>query len=145
MKCIIAAVDFSEASDDVVTLATQLATGLSAELAVVHIAAPNPDFVGYEAGPQTVRDDRAHELRDEHKQLQQMVQELERQGLTARPVLAQGPTVEKLVDEVHRMDAQLIVVGSHGHGALHRALLGSVSEGLIRHAPCPVVVIPAHE
>ena len=145
MKCVIAAIDFSDTSTDVVKLATQLATGLAAELALVHIAAPNPDFVGYEAGPQTVRDDRAHELRDEHKQLQQMVEDLNAQGVTARAVLAQGPTVEKMIDEVDRLDAQLIVVGSHGHGALHRALLGSVSEGLIRHAPCPVVVIPAHK
>lgn len=39
-------------------------------------------------------------------------------------------------------DADLLVVGSHGHGHLHQAVLGSVSEGCIRHAHCPVVVVP---
>jgi nucleotide-binding universal stress UspA family protein len=39
-------------------------------------------------------------------------------------------------------DADLLVLGSHGHGHLHRAVLGSVSETCIRHATCPVVVVP---
>jgi nucleotide-binding universal stress UspA family protein len=39
-------------------------------------------------------------------------------------------------------DADLLVVGSHGHGRLHHAVLGSVSEACIRLAGCPVVVIP---
>jgi nucleotide-binding universal stress UspA family protein len=39
-------------------------------------------------------------------------------------------------------DADLLALGSHGHGHLHRAVLGSVSETCIRHATCPVVVVP---
>ena len=39
-------------------------------------------------------------------------------------------------------DAELIVLGSHGHGAVHDALVGSTSQHVIRHAPCPVVVLP---
>lgn len=39
-------------------------------------------------------------------------------------------------------DADLLVVGSHGHSRLHHVVLGSVSEGCIRHAHCPVVVVP---
>lgn len=44
-------------------------------------------------------------------------------------------------------DADLLALGSHGHGRLHRAVLGSVSEECIRHASCPVVVVPlaAHD
>jgi nucleotide-binding universal stress UspA family protein len=39
-------------------------------------------------------------------------------------------------------DAELIVLGSHGHGAVHDKLIGSTSERVIHHAPCPVVVVP---
>jgi nucleotide-binding universal stress UspA family protein len=39
-------------------------------------------------------------------------------------------------------DAELLVLGSHGHGAVHDKLVGSTSERAIHHAPCPVVIIP---
>ena len=53
--------------------------------------------------------------------------------------LLSSATVPTLVD--HSKDAELIVVGSRGRGALSRSLLGSVSSGLIRHAHCPVALI----
>lgn len=51
-----------------------------------------------------------------------------------------GDAARKLAEAARNAD--LLVVGSHGHGRLHNAVLGSVSEGCIRHARCPVVVIP---
>jgi nucleotide-binding universal stress UspA family protein len=39
-------------------------------------------------------------------------------------------------------DAELMVLGSHGHGAVHDKLIGSTSERTVHHAPCPVVIIP---
>ncbi|GAA1590430.1 hypothetical protein GCM10009789_50130 [Kribbella sancticallisti] len=40
------------------------------------------------------------------------------------------------------LDAELLVLGSHGHGAVHDTLVGSTSQHAIRHATCPVVVLP---
>jgi|ERR1022692_1904200 nucleotide-binding universal stress UspA family protein len=42
-------------------------------------------------------------------------------------------------------DADLLVVGSRGHGGFTEALLGSVSQHLVQHAPCPVVIIRSEE
>ncbi len=143
MKLIVTAIDFSEVSNDIIELTAELAAALAAEVLLIHVAAPNPDFVGYEAGPQSERDARARELRGEHEELHRLAEQLHGKGLRATPLLIQGPTVEKIVDEIRRVEADLAVVGSHGRGALYRALLGSVSQGLIRAAPCPVVVVPA--
>ena len=51
-----------------------------------------------------------------------------------------GPAICTLASE---LDAAAIVVGSRGRGGLRRMVLGSVSDHLVRHAPCPVVVVPA--
>ena len=54
-----------------------------------------------------------------------------------------GPPDKEIVDEATRWNADLVVVGSHGRGFWGR-LLGSVSEGVVNHAPCPVLVVRPH-
>ena len=143
VRTILAAVDFSEVSKTVVEQAALLAEAFSAELTLIHVAAPNPDFVGYEAGPQHVRDARAKDLRSEHRDIQALADGLRERSVSARALMIQGPTVEKILEEAEQLRADTIVIGSHGHGALHRVLLGSVSEGVVRGARCPVLVVPA--
>ena len=57
--------------------------------------------------------------------------------------MIQGGVADKLLDEARKLKAGWIILGSHGHGALHHALLGSVSQAIIKHAPCPVVIVPS--
>lgn len=142
MKKILAALDFSDITGAVVDAAASLADVYAAELTLVHVAAPDPEFVGYEPGPDTVRDTRAKQLRGEHRELQAHAEALRARGIDARALLIQGPTVATLLEETRRIGADALVLGSHGHGALHRALLGSVSEGVVRGARLPVLLVP---
>ena len=52
-----------------------------------------------------------------------------------------GPPARAIVDEAEKWGADLIVVGSHGYGFWQRALLGSVSNAVVHHAPCSVLVV----
>jgi nucleotide-binding universal stress UspA family protein len=139
---ILAAVDFSAVSDRVIEDAARLAAAFELPLTLVHVAAPDPEFVGYDAGPDTVRDSRAAELRDEHRRLQDAAAGCRQRGIDCHAVLIQGPTVEELLEAAERTSAEVIVVGSRGHGAVRRALVGSVSEGVIHGATCPVWLVP---
>lgn len=53
----------------------------------------------------------------------------------------EGDPAESIVDAAESEGADMIVVGSHGRGALGRALIGSVSDQVVRHAPCPILVV----
>jgi nucleotide-binding universal stress UspA family protein len=52
-----------------------------------------------------------------------------------------GSSLTEIVDAARGWPADLIVIGSHGRGGVERALLGSVAEGVMRRAPCPVLVV----
>lgn len=143
MRCILVALDFSDATPPVLRMAEQLASASGAELRLVHVAAPEPEFVGYQVDSPALRDTHAAAYREEHRRLQDLADEVRGRGVEARALLIQGPTVEKILEEAERLDASLVVVGSHGRGALARVLVGSVSEGLLRAGHRPVLVVPS--
>jgi len=64
-------------------------------------------------------------------------------GSDATALHIQGPIVEKILHEAGEQQADLIVIGSHGHGAFYDLLVGSITHGVIKDAPCPVVVVPS--
>jgi nucleotide-binding universal stress UspA family protein len=143
MKTILAPIDFSDVTGAVVQSAAAIAKAFQASLYLLHVAPPNPDFVGYEPGPQTVRDSVAQKFRKEHHQLQELESELKSRGLDIHALLVQGATAEKILQEASRLRAEMIVIGSHGHGALQKLLVGSVAEGILRKVPCPVLIVPS--
>jgi nucleotide-binding universal stress UspA family protein len=59
---------------------------------------------------------------------------------TAETVVLRGAPGPTLCDLAGELDADALVIGSRGRGGLARALLGSVSDHVVRHAPCPVVI-----
>jgi nucleotide-binding universal stress UspA family protein len=68
---LLAAVDFSPVSERVLEVARELAWDEGARVLLLHVAEPDPAFVGYEAGPQVVRDQVAEEFRGQRKALQE--------------------------------------------------------------------------
>jgi nucleotide-binding universal stress UspA family protein len=142
MKTILAPIDFSDVTGAVVQSAAGIAKAFQASLYLLHVAPPDPDFIGYEPGPQTVRDSVAQKFRKEHHQLQELEADIRSKGLDIHALLVQGATAEKILQEAKRLQAEMIVIGSHGHGALQKLLVGSVAEGILRKAPCPVLIVP---
>lgn len=142
MHDIIVSLDLSSSALPVLHCAERLARALAAKLWLIHVGPPEPDFVGYDPGPQSVRDGVAHSLREEHRELQQLADGLRASGIEATALLPRGPTAETILAEAERLEADLVVMGSHGRGALYRALLGSVSEGVLRRTRVPVLVVP---
>ena len=62
-------------------------------------------------------------------------------GITAEHLVETGEPGETICDIADRVEADVIVVGTHGHGRLKRMLMGSVSTHVLHHARCPVLVV----
>ena len=142
MKKLLVPIDFSDHTPAVLRAASELGAALEAKLWLVHIADPEPDFVGYEPGPDVVRDQVAEKLRGEHTRLHELADELRDRGLDVTALAIQGPTVQSILSEAEKLGVDLIVLGSHGHGAIYRSLVGSVSEGVLHRSTCPVLIVP---
>lgn len=139
---ILTPLDFSSGTDRVLETAILFARAFGARLILVHVVPPDPDFVGYEVGPQHVRVHLAQQFHKEHRAIQDYADQANASGLNATGLLLQGPTAETILAEIGRTEADLLILGSHGHGALYKAILGNVAEEILRKCPCPAVIIP---
>jgi nucleotide-binding universal stress UspA family protein len=135
-------VDFSGVSDDQLEIVGRLAKP-NREIYLLHVAEPDPSFVGYEAGPDEVRHEVAVEFKREHEQLHSFADRLREQGHEVQALMVQGPTVQTILKQAEKLEAEVIVVGSHGRGKLFDLVVGSVSAGVIRKSNVPVLVVPS--
>jgi nucleotide-binding universal stress UspA family protein len=143
MKRILVPVDFSSVTKDVLDVVTTVAKACGATVFLVHVAPPFVADLKTVHVPKKERDFVAQMLRDEHRDLQHLAEELERAGLEVEPLLVEGHgIVEKILDEAERRHADLIIVGSHGHGRLFDMLIGSTPEGILRKTRVPVLIVP---
>ena len=142
-KLILVPVDFSDVTDLVLDEARDLAEAMDAKLVVIHVASATPDFVAYDAGPEYIRDSIAIQLHEKHQKLEPYKDMLNTTGLDVQTMLVPGEPSKKIIDEIQRMKPDLVVMGSHGHGALYHLVTGSVSSSVIQHATCPVVIVPS--
>ena len=148
-------VDLSESTEKVVAKAAEIATALSAKVWLLHstkaepadlyLAAQEPDSIGLEPDPQLVRDALARRFHSEHQQIQEIAGQLRAAGLDATALLVEGAAADSILKEASKLDADMIVIGSHGRGRMHQLLLGSVSEGVMHKSECPILVIPTHD
>ena len=141
MKLLVA-IDLSDNTATVIAKAREFAEALAAKVWLVHVADPEPAFVGYDASPQYERDTVAEKFRKEHAALQAIANAWRAEGIDTTALLVQGTTVETLLKEAADLQADMIIAGSHGKGAMRRLLMGSVSQGLLENAECPILIVP---
>lgn len=142
MKNILVTIDFDENEKKLIDMAFKFAKSFDSKLWLIHIAAPDPDFVGYEVGPQYIRDSRATEVRKEHKLLQRYSIELKTKGVDSEGLLIQGATIEMVIEEARKLNADLIITGHQEHNFFYNAFVGSVSAKIVKKSKIPVLVVP---
>ena len=144
MRRIVHPTDFSPASAPAFKKAVQLAKDNGATLAVLHVLPSLPMLPdAYIAA--TAYDDmlQAHR-RQAESQMQKTVKRAQAAGVKATgTVVDVGVAAEQIVRFAKRQAADMIVMGTHGHGVLARVVLGSVAERVVSRASCPVLTVRA--
>jgi nucleotide-binding universal stress UspA family protein len=137
-----------EKLDEVTILTEKMLDALSAEklkLWLVHVAEPDPDFVGFEAGPQSERDRVAQNRRTFRRMLDETAEKLRSMEIAAESMMISGPTVQTILDKANELNADLIVLGHRKHGLVYETVLGSTTKSVIDKTDRPVLLIPLNK
>jgi|SRR5690606_804229 len=145
LKNILVAVDFNDSVGDLLSFAESLAMKYEAKIWLLHVAEPDPDFVGMVTGPQYIRDMKAEDLREEHKTLQSLRKTFLDEEVESEALTIQGSTVDAVLEEADKLNIDLIIVGTHKHGFLYNLLAESVSVELLKKINIPMLSIPIDE
>lgn len=141
IKRILVAVDFSMVTRRVLAAAAQQALISKAKVLLIHVEQPDPEFVGYKTGPNSVRKSVSKEIRSSHKKLRVLEQQLQKKEIPVTALLLQGPTAQKIIKEARTFKANIIVMGTHSKSPLKEILLGSVSKAVLQKTNCPVLLV----
>jgi nucleotide-binding universal stress UspA family protein len=143
---ILLAIDGSKEAELAALRAVDLADATDAELHVVHVGViprfleSYPGTLGYE---RRLYDQIEEESRQLLRELSWRVKVVG--GTVAGTHLRMGAVSLEIVALAKELQADLIVMGCRGHRGIRRAIVGSISDAVIRHAPCPVLVVRSHE
>ena len=138
------AIDLSESTQMIEEKVIEISTEYPVQVWVLHNAVPEPDIVEFKVDPIAARENLAKKFHNEHRQIQEIADRMRKEGLDATALLVHGATVGTILKEASDLDVDMIVVGSHGRGAMYQLLLGSVSKEILRKSRIPVLVIPTH-
>jgi nucleotide-binding universal stress UspA family protein len=136
---ILAATDFSECSAHALRYACEFAEVFGAELHLLSVierpAGAYPEF-GI-----SVHDIEAGLIREAEKSMKELPDLKWRDKLTVTRAVVKGPPFVEIVKYAKDHDVDLIVLGTHGRGAIAHMLMGSTAERVVRKAPCPVLTV----
>jgi len=141
MRNLLVPLDLSELSVAVVERASCFGETLASNLWLLHVVPPTSHSPPFNLDRSLWRREVARGLRDRRRQLYELTEQLrsERQHVFTRFVA--GTVSTTILAEAQRIRADLIVMGSHGHGNVYHVLFGGVGQKVMRKATCPVMLV----
>lgn len=137
LKRVMIAIDDSPIAAHAAEFGVELARSANAEIALIHAAEVPPGAMDVPIA------ELMQSLISEGKQLIKRTRDVLKLPDSTAEFVVQGAASAEITKAAKDWRADLIVIGSHGRRGISRALLGSVAEAVMRHAPCPVLTVKA--
>ncbi|MCK5075111.1 MAG: universal stress protein [Calditrichia bacterium] len=139
---ILAAIDFSDAYQEIIEQAITQSKAFSEKLYLIHVENPSTTFVSEGVPPQYIAGVSEDEFQLDKEKLEKLVEDIKARGVEVDYFLEKGITAIKIIEKAKLLQVKMIVIGSHGHAMLMDMIKGSTHEGVLHKADCPVLVIP---
>jgi nucleotide-binding universal stress UspA family protein len=147
MKTLLVSIDFSPISQKVVDKAGELAAGLDAKIILFNVMEPVATYVPVGAAMDVITAPIPVEPPDlelVREQLEKFAKPLRERPLSIESLVVEGLPAEEILRKARENGASMIVLGSHGHGAVYHLFSGSVVTAVLHQSEIPVTVIPIH-
>jgi nucleotide-binding universal stress UspA family protein len=145
MKTLLTAVDLSPITPKVIEGAGALASSLGAKLILLHVTEPVAAYVPVGAAMDVITAPVPMEPPDLEalkSRLEELAAPVRAKGVTVETVASVSLPVDEILEQAEKTGADMLVLGSHGHGALYHLFSGSVVTAVLQKATRPVTVIP---
>jgi universal stress protein A len=143
LEVILVPTDFSEVSTKALRTAVELAQKFGASIELFHVDVDPSVMLPPPADVVMMPTSFAGILAATGERLESEAAGVRLEGVTCTTASELGRTPAAIAEQARRIGAGLIVMGSHGRHGFAHAMLGSVAEKVVQHAPCAVLVIPA--
>lgn len=144
MKTFLVPVDFSPITDKVVEAAMDFARAFNGQVELLHVVqAPVVATAEYALPAEVVQEAVTVSQNHSGKKLDEMAARVRRTGLICSAKTQVGTPVHLIREEAAKINADFIVMGSHGHGKLYDFLVGSTASGVLHKSKSGVIIIPA--
>ncbi|HLV53105.1 MAG TPA: universal stress protein [Cryomorphaceae bacterium] len=139
---VIVAIDQEDRTHVLVDRATDFCELVGAKLWVLHVADPEPDFVGYDAGPEYVRLDAALEYREDQRWVQSIAERIKGRKVDAEALLVPGYVAEVILESADRVNADMIICGSHRRKFFLGIFVENTAVTLSKKSERPLMIFP---
>lgn len=145
IKRILVPTDFSDQGKTALMYAVAFADQFGAAVDLLHVLEPVPP--GALLSYVSLNDLKQGMHTDAEKQMEELHTEWEDYAFPVTKIVVEGHPFVEIIKHAKQSNADMIIMGTHGRGAVAHMLLGSVAEKVVRKAPCPVLTVrhPEHE
>lgn len=144
MNNIVALVDFSDVTPLVMKQARKMAKAFEAKVIILHGVPSQPVVMDLGLASPTVSQTPSEKrIEADYDQLLDLRDALATEGVEVAAHQLEEGSVDAVLEESLRLDADLIIVGAHHHSALYQMFVGTFTGDVLRRAHCPVLVVPA--
>ncbi len=141
IKKILFPVDFTTATDKILPFVKDMVKVFNAKLYIMHVIRSPEEFAGFEMGPAWYATFEKELKEGAEKSMRRLVSEQLEDLEDVETNIEIGDIADTIIGFVNDNDVDMIIIGTHGRKGLEKVMFGSVAEGVIKDAPCPVLTI----
>lgn len=143
MKTILVPLDFSDVTPRAVQTAISLARDLKRKVTLLHVIPPPVVMTAYGMTEDQIPGALGREEDQAREEMQSCHRQLEAEGIESSILIIRGSPADSILLVAREQKSDLLVMGSHGHGAFYEFIVGSTTRGVLKRFPGPVVLVPS--